>query len=44
MSSLQNPAVLLLDERFAQLDPENVHLALNAVLARAPAVLLIAHP
>jgi ATP-binding cassette subfamily B protein len=41
---LQNPDVLLLDESFAQLDPENMHLALNAVLARTSAVLLIAHP
>jgi len=41
---LQNPDVLLLDESFAQLDPENMHLALNAVVARASAVLLIAHP
>jgi ABC-type molybdenum transport system ATPase subunit/photorepair protein PhrA len=41
---LQNPDVLLLDESFAQLDPENMHLALNAVVARSSAVLLIAHP
>ena len=41
---LQKPDVLILDESFAQLDPENMHLALNAVVARSPAVLLIAHP
>jgi ATP-binding cassette subfamily B protein len=41
---LQNPQLLILDESFAQLDPENVHLALDAVLARAGAVLLLAHP
>jgi len=41
---LQNPDVLLLDESFAQLDPENMHLALSAVAARSSAVLLIAHP
>jgi ATP-binding cassette subfamily B protein len=41
---LQKPDVLILDESFAQLDPANMHLALNAVVARAPAVLLIAHP
>jgi ATP-binding cassette subfamily B protein len=41
---LQQPDVLILDESFAQLDPENMHLALDAVVARGTAVLLIAHP
>jgi ATP-binding cassette subfamily B protein len=41
---LQNPDVLILDESFAQLDPENMKLALDAVAARRSAVLLIAHP
>jgi ATP-binding cassette subfamily B protein len=41
---LQQPDVLILDESFAQLDPENMHLALDAVVARSAAVLLIAHP
>jgi ATP-binding cassette subfamily B protein len=41
---LQNPDVLILDESFAQLDPETIGLALDAVVSRAPAVLLIAHP
>ena len=41
---LQNPDVLILDESFAQLDPENVQRAVDAVSARAPAVLLVAHP
>ena len=40
---LQNPDVLILDESFAQLDPENMKLALDAVAARKSAVLLIAH-
>lgn len=41
---LQNPDVLILDESFAQLDPETMQLALDAVIAHAPTVLLIAHP
>jgi ATP-binding cassette subfamily B protein len=41
---LQNPDVLILDESFAQLDPDTMRLALDAVVARAPAVVLIAHP
>lgn len=41
---LQNPDVLILDESFAQLDPENVQRAIDAVSSRAPAVMLIAHP
>ena len=40
---LQQPDVLILDESFAQLDSENMHLALDAVAARHSAVLLIAH-
>lgn len=41
---LQHPDVLVLDESFAQLDPANMQLALDAVVRRAPAVVLIAHP
>ena len=41
---LQNPDVLILDESFAQLDPVNVHRALDVVSSRTSAVLLIAHP
>jgi ATP-binding cassette subfamily B protein len=41
---LQNPDVLILDESFAQLDPETMQRALNTVAAHAPTVLLIAHP
>jgi ATP-binding cassette subfamily B protein len=41
---LQQPDVLVLDESFAQLDPANMQLALDAVVRRAPAVVLIAHP
>jgi ATP-binding cassette subfamily B protein len=40
---LQQPDVLVLDESFAQLDPHNMHLALDAVVSRGNAVLLIAH-
>ena len=41
---LQNPDVLILDESFAQLDPETMRLTLDAVASRPPAILLIAHP
>jgi ATP-binding cassette subfamily B protein len=41
---LQNPDVLVLDETFAQLDPENMKLALDAIVARQSAVVLVAHP
>jgi ATP-binding cassette subfamily B protein len=40
---LQNPDVLILDESFAQLDPENMKLAIEAVTTRRSSVLLIAH-
>jgi ATP-binding cassette subfamily B protein len=41
---LQNPDLLILDESFAQLDPATMRLALDAVVARGAAVMLIAHP
>jgi ATP-binding cassette subfamily B protein len=41
---LQRADLLVLDESFAALDPENLRLALNCVLKRAPALLVIAHP
>ena len=41
---LQNPDVLILDESFAQLDPDTMHLALDTVVSRARSVVLIAHP
>jgi ATP-binding cassette subfamily B protein len=41
---LQKPDVLILDESFAQLDPENMKLALDVVAAQRSSVLLIAHP
>ncbi len=41
---LQQPDLLILDESFAALDPENLRRASQCVLTRAPAVLLIAHP
>ena len=36
--------LIILDESFAALDPENLHRALQCVLRRAPTVLVIAHP
>jgi ATP-binding cassette, subfamily B, bacterial len=41
---LQRADVVMFDESFAALDPENVRLALDCVLRRAPTVLVIAHP
>ena len=41
---LQQADLIILDESFAALDPENLHRALQCVLRRAPTVLVIAHP
>ena len=41
---LQRVDLLVLDESFAALDPESLQQALRCVLARARAVLVIAHP
>jgi len=41
---LQGSEVLIFDESFAALDPENLRLAVDCVLSRAPAVVVIAHP
>jgi ATP-binding cassette subfamily B protein len=41
---LQRPAVLLLDETFAALDPENLRDSLECVFRRAPSAIVIAHP
>jgi ATP-binding cassette subfamily B protein len=41
---LQGAPLVLLDESFAALDPENLDLALRCALARAPALLVVAHP
>ena len=41
---LQGSDVLIFDESFAALDPENLRTAVNCVLDRAPALLVIAHP
>jgi len=41
---LQRAGVIVLDESFAALDPENLQQALDCVLRRAPALLVIAHP
>jgi ABC-type multidrug transport system fused ATPase/permease subunit len=40
---LQAPDLVILDESFAALDPENLRLALECVLRRANALLVIAH-
>jgi ATP-binding cassette subfamily B protein len=40
---LQKPDVLVLDESFAALDPENLRLAMQCVLNRARTVIVIAH-
>jgi len=40
---LQRADLLLLDESFAALDPENLNLVLECVLRHAPSVLVIAH-
>lgn len=41
---LQNPDLMILDESFGALDPENLQIAMECVLNRASAVLVIAHP
>jgi ATP-binding cassette, subfamily B, bacterial len=41
---LQHSDLLIFDESFAALDPENLRLALDCVLRRASTVLVIAHP
>ncbi len=41
---LQDADFVILDESFAQLDPENLQRAMRCVLDRAPTVMLIAHP
>lgn len=41
---LQRAALIILDESFAALDPASLEQALQTVLARAPTVLIIAHP
>lgn len=41
---LQDADLIVLDESFAALDPENLQRALSCVLVRAPALLVIAHP
>ena len=41
---LQRAEMIVLDESFAALDPENLRRALRCVLARAPTLLVIAHP
>ncbi len=40
---LQNPDLMILDESFAALDPENLHRALECVLRRARSLVVIAH-
>ena len=41
---LQDPDLVILDESFAALDPENLTQALASVLRRARTVMVIAHP
>jgi ATP-binding cassette subfamily B protein len=41
---LQRAEVMIFDESFAALDPENVKLALDCVLRRARTLLVVAHP
>ena len=41
---LQKADLVILDESFGALDPENLRLALRCVLNRAPTLLVIAHP
>jgi len=40
---IQNPEVIVLDESFAALDPENLQRAIECVLKRAKSLLVIAH-
>ncbi|MDQ2841143.1 MAG: ATP-binding cassette domain-containing protein, partial [Acidobacteriota bacterium] len=41
---LQNADLVILDESFAALDPENVKVALEATIERAKTLMVIAHP
>jgi ATP-binding cassette subfamily B protein len=41
---LQKADLVVLDESFGALDPENLRLALQCVLNRAPTLMVIAHP
>ncbi len=41
---LQKADLIILDESFASLDPENMEVALRCVLRRAPTLMVIAHP
>ena len=41
---LQRAELIVLDESFAALDPETLSLSLKCVLARAPTLVVIAHP
>jgi ATP-binding cassette subfamily B protein len=41
---LQRAELIVLDESFAALDPETLSLSLQCVLARAPTLVVIAHP
>jgi ATP-binding cassette subfamily B protein len=43
-SLLQNADLIILDESFAALDPENLQRAMQCVLQRAQTLLVIAHP
>lgn len=41
---LQPAALMVFDESFAALDPENLVRAIDCVIERAPSLIVIAHP
>jgi ATP-binding cassette subfamily B protein len=41
---LQGSEIVLLDESFAALDPDNLRQALECTIERAPTLMTIAHP
>ena len=41
---LHHTALMVFDESFAALDPENLARAIDCVIARAPSLVVIAHP
>lgn len=41
---LQGAEVVILDDSFAALDPENLHRCLRCALERAPTLMVIANP
>jgi ATP-binding cassette subfamily B protein len=41
---LQDAELVILDESFAALDPDNLHMAMQCTLRRAETLMVIAHP